>query len=132
MYLRFIAPWRLRRGVDAGLFWPAGHVRDDPATPEIVRVAIEHEMQWFDNELPAPNGRHFRVKSRGKWRSVGLCWFRDDAGEMIARAYGLAALLREAGVPISLRRCDDPGQILYRDRWQIVAKPRADTPTRWA
>jgi hypothetical protein len=24
-----------------------------------------------------------------------------------------------------------PGTVLYRDPWQIVAKPAADTPTRW-
>jgi hypothetical protein len=31
------------------------------------------------------------MKSRRRWRADGICWFVDDAREMIARAFALAA-----------------------------------------
>ena len=66
-----------------------------------------------------------------KWRSQGICWFRDNARDMIARAFGLRALLAECDILISELHTDQPGQILYKDAFQIIAKPAAATPTVW-
>jgi hypothetical protein len=71
------------------------------------------------------------VKSRRRWRADGICWFVDDAREMIARAFALASLIGEAGVPAHKVATRRPGTILYRDRWQIVAKPEEATPVTW-
>lgn len=71
------------------------------------------------------------MKSRGRWLSDGICWFVDDDREMIAHAFALAALIGEAGVPASKVATRRPGTILYRDPWQIVAKPEAATPVTW-
>jgi hypothetical protein len=54
-----------------------------------------------------------------------------DAREMIAHAFALQALLSECGVPVIKVATHRPGQILYRDAYQIVAKPEAATPTVW-
>ncbi len=132
MYIRFLVPGRpVRAGVDCGLFRPAGAVAYDRRTPEPLARAIEHELDWFNAELPVPRRAAFLVKSRKRWRDEGICWFRDDAREMIARAYALAALLGECGLVVTKRATRRPGQILYRDDWQIVAKPDPATPTRW-
>jgi hypothetical protein len=130
MYVRFITPWwRLPRGVDSGLFGPAYSLARDPDVPEILREALWAEIGWFESNLPAP--ARFGVKSRRRWVSDGICWFVDDAREMIARAFALAALIGECGVPALKVATRRPGTILYRDRWQIVAKPEAATPTTW-
>jgi len=131
MYIRFVTPFRLRDGVDEGFFTEAYDRARDTCVDESLRAAIRHELDWFDEELPAPARRAFRVRSRKRWLPVGICWFRDDAREMIARSHGLAALLGDCGVPISRLTTRYPGQILYRDDWQIVAKPEAETPTAW-
>ena len=130
MYVRFITPWRhLPCDVDCGLFGPAyAHARD-PETPDVLREALWTEIEWFEKNLPVPT--RFRVKSRGRWLPVGICWFVDDAREMIARAFALAALVGDCGVPANKVATRRPGQILYRDPWQIVAKPEAATPTEW-
>ena len=60
-----------------------------------------------------------------------LCWFVDDAREMIAHAFALASMVRECGVPVTKVATHRPGTILYRDAYQIVAKPEAATPTVW-
>jgi hypothetical protein len=42
---------------------------------------------------------------------------------MLVHAFTLAALIEEGGVPIERIWTRDPGQILYRDDYQVVAKP---------
>ena len=134
MYVRFITPWwRVRRGVDCGLFGPAYQSARDEDVPAVLRDALWAELDWFEAHLPVPQParRAFCVRSRKSWRPDGVCWFHDDAREAIARAFALAALLGECGVPARKVATSRPGTILYRDAWQIVAKPAAETPTRW-
>lgn len=132
MYVRFHSPWEeVRPGVHAGLFGPAYACERDPRVAEGLRAALREEIVWFKANLPVPKERCFVVRSRKRWLNVGICWFVDDAREAIARAFTLAWLLRECGVPVSKVATRRPGQILYRDAWQIVAKPEAATPTVW-
>lgn len=42
---------------------------------------------------------------------------------MFRHAYALAAEIEDCGIPIEPICTRDPGQILYRDLWQVVAKP---------
>ena len=132
MYVRFITPWwRLRRGIDCGLFGPAYACARDAEVPAVLRDALWTEIGWFEENLPAPRRRAFLVRSRKRWLADGICWFNDDAREMIARAFVLAALIGECGVPARKVATRRPGTILYRDPWQIVAKPEAATPITW-
>lgn len=132
MYVRFITPWReVRRGIHYGLFGPAYDCAWNREVPEVLRQAIWMEIDWFEMNLPVPGRRSFLVKSRKRWISDGICWFMDDAREMIAHAFALAALIGECGVPATKVATHRPGQILYRDAYQIVAKPDPVTPTTW-
>jgi hypothetical protein len=131
-YVRFITPWwRLRRDVDCGPFGPAYAATRGEAVPEVLRIAIREELDWFEANLPVPRRDAFRVKSRRIWRNDGICWFVAEAREMIARTFVLAALLDEAGMPVRKVATYRPGTILYRDPRQIVAKPIDVTPTVW-
>jgi len=134
-YVRFITPQRRLRRVDAdcGPFGPAYDAAWDSSVPEAVRFALWQEIDWFNENLPVPQPRReaFCVKSRKRWYPDGICWFVAGAREMIAHAFVLAALLREAGVPVRKVWADHVGTVLYRDPWQIVAKPTEATPTIW-
>ena len=123
MYVRFVGLWRGRRGSNLGMFRDASWTADDSRVHEALRLAIREQLDWFNAKLPAPERRFFLVKSRGAWLPDGICWFLDDAREMIARAFALAALLGECGVSMTKIATRAPGQILYRDDWQIVARP---------
>ena len=48
---------------------------------------------------------------------------RDDAREMLAHMEALVCLVTECGVPVERNWSRNPGQLLYRDRWQVVAMP---------
>jgi hypothetical protein len=129
-YVRFITPWwRVRRQVDCGPFGPPYEAWRDGDVPEVLRVAIGEEIDWFEQNLPVPHRQAFRVKSRRRRRSNGICWFHAEAREMISHAFVLAALLEEIGVPVRKAATHRPGTILYRDPFQIVAKPIEVTPT---
>ena len=99
--------------------------------PEVLRQAIWQEIDWFEQNLPVPTPRKdaFCVKSRGRWYPDGICWFVAEAREMIEHAFVLSSLLREIGVPTRKVATHRPGTVLYRDPWQIVAKPIEATPT---
>lgn len=123
MYVRFVGPWRGRRGSSPGMFRGAAWAADDSRVHEALRIAVNEQLDWFAANLPAPRRRAFLVKSRGAWLPDGICWFLDDAREMIARGFALAALLGECGLPVTKIATRTPGQILYRDQFQIVARP---------
>ena len=127
MYLRFTVPTahggtvtraRLAPGpfrLACNLYWNGEHDSDP------VLLALRRELDWFNDQLPVPE--RFDVKARGRWFSDGVCWFRDDAREMLAHMEALVSLVEECGVPVERNWTRDPGQLLYRDRWQIVAMP---------
>lgn len=127
MYLRFTVPKEhggtvTRAHVAPGPFRIASRLclaRDREIEP--VRIALRREIDWFNNELPVP--KRFGVRARGVWWDDGICWFRDDAREMLAHMQALVSLVEECGVPVERNWTRDPGQLLYRDRWQVVAKP---------
>jgi hypothetical protein len=122
MYLRFTAPGAVTRArVAPGLFGPAYALWWDRTDDTPALLALRRELDWFDDRLPVP--RRFGVKAKGRTWSDGVCWFRDHAREMLAHAFTLAALIEECGVPIERIWTGDPGQILYRDPFQVVAKP---------
>ena len=108
-----IAPGPFR--IASGLLWK-GDRDSDP-----VLIALRRELDWFNDELPVP--RRFHVRARRVWWSDGVCWFRDDAREMLAHMHALVSLVEEIGVPVTRSWTRDPGQLLYRDRWQVVAMP---------
>jgi hypothetical protein len=129
MYIRFTTPGAVTRaGIRPGFFRDASRAawdyRDTP-----VGIALRHELDWFNDCLPVPCSRDggrkrpFAVRAKGCWFKDGVCWFRDDAREHLTHAHVMAALMGDCGVPVTRQVAASPGQILYRDNWQVVAKP---------
>src|SRR3546814_19603602 len=122
MYVRFITPWwRLPRGTDCGLFGPAYACARDAEVPAVLRAALWTEIEWFEQNLPVPS--RFWVTSRGRWLPDGIFWFVDDACEMIARAFALAALIGAAGVPARQGAQPPPGPVPYPHPTHMFPKP---------
>lgn len=118
MYLRFVvgrlAP---RSRLPMGIFVAAGGLLDRAGLDPAWHDEIEEQLHWFNVELPVPRHEWFRG---GK----AVCWFKEDAREMIQRLWPLAAALREHDVPVRVVRAWRVGRIRYQDRWQVVAVPR--------
>ncbi len=124
MYVRFIVLTPHARPAP-GLFRSDFDPDDDPTLPAWLAEAAREHYAWFNENLVRP--RRFTVVSRRRHIYAGICWFHASAREHIARARDLAALIAEAGRPTEMVSTRHPGQILYRDEVQIVAKPERRT-----
>ncbi|MDF8333217.1 hypothetical protein [Novosphingobium cyanobacteriorum] len=122
MFVRFTTPGTVTRAsVAPGPFRAAYAIWNERTEDTPVLIALRRELDWFGDWLPVPD--RFHVCAKGRRWSDGVCWFRDDAREMVAHAHALCALIEDCGVPVQRTWTRDPGQLLYRDRWQVVAKP---------
>ncbi|WP_430429788.1 hypothetical protein [Parasphingorhabdus sp.] len=132
MYVRFVSPQPLeqRRGY-YGIFQAALDIVYDDTTPEHFYLPLRELLDWFNDHLPNPREDSFLVRSRRHRHHVGLCWFRGGASEMIRNAHLMAAMLKECDRPTAMITTQSPGQILYQDDYQVVAKPEAITPLEW-
>ncbi len=132
MYLRFISPVRpTARSVDYGLFQAIIACRDYDDYPKWLRSQVEAEFVWFKTYLPSPDETNF-PDHNVRARAAHICWFRAEAKEMVKRAFSIKALLNEIGCTIIVRKTNNPGQIIYSDNWQVVARPDKRTSIRWA
>ena len=96
MYLRYTVPTEhggtvTRARLAPGPFGIVGRLaRGAEYSDDPVRIALERELDWFNDQLPVP--KRFDVKARGRWWSDGICWFRDDAREMLSHMEALVRL----------------------------------------
>ena len=90
--------------------------RGAEAVPEWYRAELTEAFAWFCENLAVPPFRRHR-----RWGRA-VCWFRSDAGEPLERMWDLAILLRQIDVPVRLLRSHEPGQVLWADEHQIVAR----------
>lgn len=106
-----------------GIFHAAYDLLKLGALHEDERDALREYLDWYEVELPVPPWDSFRS-------GQAVCWFREDAGRMIQNLWPVAAVLREHGVPVRVKRTWKPGRVRYSDRWQVVALPVMKTGRR--
>ena len=127
MYFRYVVPWRDEdTRAEAGFFRLAYDVAEAPEVESWLRDELRRELAWFDERLPVPErlGRVFR-RRRPIW---GICWFRPEADEAIDRARYVGWLMTEAGAPVREIRSRVPGEVIWKDPMQVVAKPGDHVP----
>lgn len=107
-----------------GIFATARLLRDDGKLSEIEAAWLEEVFQWFGDNLPCPPFQKMRQKRR--WSRDAVSWFKSDARIPIRRMWDLVALLKEKGVAVRLIYTKLPGDIVYEDRYQIVAETPDD------
>lgn len=128
MYLRFISPWPSdMRNVDYGIFQAVFRCRDEGLLPEYLMDELLSELSWFKRKLPSPDADRFVYAGH----YIGICWFHTHAKTMIRRARDMAAIMAEGDIWVTESLTRDPGVVMYRDEYQIIAKPTKSTPTRW-
>ncbi len=126
MHLRFVTPLiHPRSRVEAGFFQASWYLYRNRC-PGWILAELEREFDWFNEQLPIPGriARHFKRRN-SVW---GICWFSDDATEMISRARYCAWLVEEGGLPVRELRVTRQREILWRDAYQIVSKPTPELP----
>lgn len=128
MHMRFVVSELDRRtGVERGIFNSVWDIDEgDIWAPAWVRRELDRELREFWAYFWSPE-RFCRRSGRHGWIH-GVCWFRSQAGEAVSRARYLSLLLEEAGVPVREVRTKHPGEIIWSNRHQVVARPTRAHP----
>ncbi len=72
-------------------------------------------LQWFADNLDAPD-RVSKVRKKNYDRNTkGLSWFKPTATEHIKRAFQMKTLLEENGYPVEVLKSKRLGYILFED-----------------
>ena len=79
---------------------------------------LEETFAWFNDNIPCP------PFSTNNQLRKGVCWFKSNAGEAIAKIWEIVALLKIHDVPVRTLKSNMPGRCLYEDKFQIVVEER--------
>jgi len=119
VYIRFNT---YRRDEDSGrrqgVFQAAYRLLDGGDLARDEWKAIRAALDWFKQHLPAPKDIDPRA----------IFWFDATAGESTRHVWALVNLLREHGIESEMIRTDEPGEVVYRDAYQVGAIPSKRTP----
>lgn len=100
-----------------GVFHAALELRDSGQLEPYEEEWLERDMAWLRMHLPVPEC----LRDIGNDRAI--CWFKPTAKNAIDRVRGIVALLNSRDVVVRMITTDNPGAVVYEDKWQVVAKP---------
>ncbi len=101
-----------------GIFQLAFQLRDGENLEKHFEQELLKNIQWLKEYLKSPK----ELDHEQNFRAIS--WFKPEAKEPIKRIRALVSILQEHGYAIDTIKTKDPGNIIYEDGWQIVAKPR--------
>jgi hypothetical protein len=112
-------------GRKLGVLVAAHRLRDEADLTSEEHTILGEALGWFNQNLNIPEC----LKKPENRRA--LSWFKPTAKKPLARMWSLVEVLRAHGVNITVHKARDPGEILYEDGWQVVAKPRRGSKNGW-
>lgn len=86
------------------------------------RRTVRETFKWLNDHIPCPP--FSEKKKAGEWTADAVAWFRTTAREPINRLRPLIQVLRAHGLMVRTVFTNNPGRIVYRDKWQVVAETR--------
>ena len=99
----------------------AYRLRDEGDLTKYQSHELRSLLHWFDENLHAPDVlEHDYNKS-------AISWFKSRAKPCVSRIWTLVHILEEHGVLIDKITTEEPGWVIYEDRWQVVAHPTERT-----
>ena len=118
MYLRFQGRLpNLGTASKLGIFQLAFELRDGEETLDYTFKELQQHLNWLKANLKSPE----ILDEDGHHRAIS--WFKPATEEHIDRMWAIKAILEEFGYFIDVLKSDDPGNVIYEDGWQLVAKP---------
>ena len=84
------------------------------------RQIVNGTFKWFNDNITCPP--YTQKRNTGVWSVDAVAWFRTTARQPIARLRPLIHILRKHGCVIRTIYANNPGKIVYRDKWQVVAE----------
>jgi hypothetical protein len=117
-YIRFVAARKDEDShVEQGIFQAAGQALEWRMIEGSDADDLNELRAWFSRNLARPTSF-----GRDTLR-LGICWFKAEATEHIARIWEMVRILERNGIYIKKIRTEKPGYVIYEDEWQLVAEP---------
>ena len=117
-YIRFVVGEKDEDShVARGIFQAAALALASQTVTESDADELEDLKWWFSDNLEKPSSF-----GRGK-HSLGICWFKTEATEHVARIFEMVRILERNGISVRKIKTDKPGYVVYEDEWQLVAEP---------
>jgi hypothetical protein len=117
MFIRFVV------GGDAedhrqltGIVTEARLLRDRGLLTAPEEEQLQAVYDWLNSNLPCP------PFSSAGWSQEAVAWFKDSATEPVRQFRVLAALLEHHDRRVRMLRSNNPGKVLYEDRFQVVVE----------
>jgi hypothetical protein len=125
--IRFVTEWRHEPyGHRTGVFRAAYRLWRGSTLPEAERSELRVLLDWFNGNLAKPD--RLAMSRRAHGPETALSWIRACANQHVVRLRRMAIIVGEAGIAIDELHTTRPGYVVYRDAYQLVALPFADTP----
>lgn len=105
-------------GKRQGILTAANELRRDGDLSGDEHRTLRLALEWFNDNVHSPECLESPEHRRA------LSWFKASAKAPIEQMWGLAAILREHGLHIEMLTTTDPGNVVYEDDLQVVARPR--------
>jgi len=117
-YLRFVVGRKDEDShVEQGIFQAAAQALEWQTIIGADADELNELRTWFSGNLAKPT-------SFGRdTHRLGICWFKPDSTEHIARIWEMIQILERNGIYIKKIRTFKPGYVIYEDEWQLVAEP---------
>lgn len=99
-----------------GVFVELRLLRDSGVLPA---YEVEHANELFDQLaaiLPVP------PFGKNDWGRDAISWFKVSAKEVISDCRAIVSILEQFGKPVRTITTSQPGEILYEDEYQVVAR----------
>ena len=113
-YVRLSVPaWHWDTGIGQGIFRIAGLVQERMRLDDKQQREIDRALNWFNRKLPSPELDEPKA----------IFWFKHSARECKRRVFRLAKTLESLGIAVQASITIEPGDIVYRDEFQIAAVP---------
>lgn len=104
-----------------GIFQLAYQLKRSPEILPYHDRELRQNLSWLETHLDAPD-----ILNKSKHFSA-ICWFKDTAIEPLERVRAIKFVLEQYGIWVDQITTQKPGQIIYQDEWQVVAKPWRNT-----
>lgn len=105
-------------GRPSGVFVAAHTLRDEGDLTVDEHRELRLALAWFNENLTIPTIlKHIEHRR-------AISWFKPAATVAIRRMWQLKGLLDVHGYHVDVLRTADPGNVVYEDDWQVIAKPR--------
>ncbi len=112
---------------ELGVFHAVGNLRE--ANQLYPHEEEQHDLirQWFNEHLEKPTRFTASKPPFYRKKNKAISWFKDSAGEHLARVRSLVAILQNHGVLVQMLKTERVGYVVYEDEHQVVAEPFSDT-----